>query len=153
MIVVMKKLIISLVLVFSFLAVRQVTADWWSLPTISIPTIIINTPTPTLSLLKLDPGVFKLITTSTPTPTNTPTATPTSTLTPTPTTTVEPTVSVSPTSTASATTTVTPTTKPEEKKTLSQKDMIYGGTISGLVLVVLYFAWPSIKKLLHDKTA
>jgi len=148
-------------IVFSFLAFRNTVVYAWpdfhiEWPAISFPS---STPTPTIGIFHFDPGVFELITTSAPTPTNTPT------LTPTPTTeepTVEPTketveeeitTAVSPTSTTAATTNVSPTQKPKKTVVLSPKNLIYGGVVGLLVLIVLVQAWPAIKKFLHDKTA
>ena len=74
--VLMKKILIAFLIFFSFLLVKdEVLADWWSFPTIAIPdfTLPTATPTPTTApLFKIDPGVFKLFSTSTPAPSNTP---------------------------------------------------------------------------------
>lgn len=162
-----KNITAFLLVIFTIFIVRNsavyawpdIDIDW---PDFTLPTNT-PTPTPTTGFFKFDPGVFKPITTSTPTPTSTPTETPT--LTPTITTVVSPSTeptgeikkeeastSIAPSSTQETKTTISPT-KAQEQKKIGQKDMIYGGAIGVLVLIVLSQAWPAIKKFLHEKTA
>lgn len=115
---------------------------------------------PDLFKIKIPSGIFTSPT-PTPAPTNTPipepTTAPSETPTPvTPTDEIVPTISTpsgttSPTSTTAAN--VSPTQKPKKTVVLSPKDLIYGGAVGLLVLIILVQAWPAIKKFLHDKTA
>ena len=104
---------------------------------------------PDLFKIKIPSGIFTSPT-PTPAPTNTPIPEPTiaPSETPTP---VTPTDEIVPTiSTPSGTT--SPTVTPQAKQLLSQKDMVYAGVAGLLILVILFQAWPQIKKFLHDKT-
>ena len=158
----MKKLVIFFLIIFSFLTFKSESVYAWpnlpdihiDIPNINLPTSI-PTPTPTLKMFKIDPGIFKIsIVPIETTPTTTPSLTPTVTSQPTVEPTKEETIIIA-TNTPSPTLAaiVSPTAKPENKKVLSNKDMIYMGVAGLLSIIILVQAWPKIKQFLHDKTA
>jgi len=138
------------------------SCPWWQIP---CPT---NTPTPTLTptptiLLKqiqqVNPNIYKLIGTQTPTPTVTSTPTPTATITPTGT--IEPTLSGTPgatetpvlSPTATVTAQVTPTPQPTANPPLTKREMAFGGlVIVVLIILILQANWVKVKSWLHKKT-
>ena len=142
-IVLMKKLLTGILVIVVLLSLRSSTVYAW--PNIVIPTIRI-------------PNFNLIIPTITRTPTPSPTVTPSPTEIPPPPPTDTPIQEAEVLGSQderipTASPTGIPTPTPQENKSTSQKDIIYGGIVGLLVLVILMQAWPRIKKFLHEKTA
>jgi hypothetical protein len=134
---------------------------WWPFVTPN-PT---PTPTPLLlqkAPLKINPGVFQVVSTNTPTPTVTLSLSPTPTGMPTATTAVEPSITGNPQNTEtpaispSVAPTVEETPKPGQAVVggLTQREMLFGGlAIIILLIFIIQANWTKIKTWLHNRTS